>query len=171
MSQETHITFEFDEHAGLYWPGEVISGQYFVETPVPQDVKALELSVLWHTLGKGDEDLAVHYFQRETVDDQGLIDLVKPRRFSTELPNSPLSYDGLIVKICWSVRLRVCMRRGRDAVAEQPFQLGFLPRPEPLRLATEEDSKEIEGEQARSASEGKAESGKRKAENLGRSAE
>lgn len=155
MSQETHITFEFDDHTGLYWPGEEIAGQYFVETPVPQEVRALELSVLWHTMGKGDEDLAVHYFQRETVDDQGLIDLVKPRRFATELPNSPLSYDGLIVKICWCVRLRVFMRRGRDVVAEQPFQFGFLPRPEPLRLASDEQAKKTEEtqEQARTASE------------------
>jgi hypothetical protein len=155
VSQETHVTFEFDEHTGLYWPGEMISGQYFVETPVPLEVRALELSVLWHTMGKGDEDLAVHYFQRETVDDQGLIDLVKPRRFATELPNSPLSYDGLIVKICWCVRVRVFMRRGRDVVAEQPFQFGFLPRPEALRLAPEEESKEAneKQEQARSASE------------------
>lgn len=142
MNSETQVTFEFDEHAGLYWPGEEISGHYFVEAPSPREVKALELSVLWHTLGKGDEDLAVHYFQRETVDEQGLIDLVKPRRFATTLPNSPLSYDGLIVKICWCVRVRVFMRRGRDVVSEQPFQLGFLPRPTDLRIAPEAEPKD-----------------------------
>jgi hypothetical protein len=145
VSQETHITFEFDEHAGLYWPGETISGQYFVETPTPQELKAIELSVLWFTMGKGDEDLAVHYFQRETVDDQGLIDLIKPRRFATELPNSPLSYDGIIVKICWCVRVRVFLRRGRDVVAEQPFQFGFLPRPDILRVVPPEKTKEGRG--------------------------
>ena len=141
MNQETHITFEFDEHTGLYWPGDIISGQYFVESATPQEIKALELSVLWHTVGKGDEDIAVHYFQRETVDERGMMDLVRPRRFTTELPNSPLSYDGLIVKICWSVRVRVFLWKGKDVVTEQPFQLGFLPRPTLPKKAEEETGK------------------------------
>ncbi|NIP85768.1 MAG: hypothetical protein GTO03_09485 [Planctomycetales bacterium] len=39
-----------------------------------------------------------------------------------------MSYDGLIVKIHWCVRLRLFLPRGRELVAEQPFQLGAVPR-------------------------------------------
>lgn len=129
-----HITFEFDEHSGLYWSGEMISGQYYIEVADPADVRACEVSILWYTLGKGEEDMAVHYFKRETFDEQNVFDVNAPHRFGTELPNSPLSYDGLIVKICWCVRVRVFLRRGREVVAEQPFQLGATPRPKTVRM-------------------------------------
>jgi hypothetical protein len=123
------VTFEFDEHAGLYLPGDTISGVYFLNAADPTEVRACEVSILWYTLGKGEEDMAVHYFKRETFDEQTAPDLRAPRRFASELPNSPLSYDGRIVKIIWCVRGRVFLRRGREAVNEQPFQLGATPRP------------------------------------------
>ncbi len=134
------ITFEFDEHPGLYWPGDVIAGHYFVHVADPADVRACEVSVLWHTLGKGEEDMAVHYFKRETFDEQNVFDVQTPHRFGAELPNSPLSYDGRIVKIAWCVRVRVFLRKGREAVNEQPFQLGATPRPkvEPPREVEQE---------------------------------
>ena len=48
--------------------------------------------------------------------------------FSTTLPTSPLSYDGVIVKIQWCVRIRVFLNRGRDFSGEQSFWLGQIPR-------------------------------------------
>ncbi len=47
--------------------------------------------------------------------------------FATRLPPSPLSYAGVIVKITWSVRLRLCMRRGKDVLHELAFRLGAVP--------------------------------------------
>jgi len=129
---EPAITFEFDEHAGLFMPGDTIAGQYHIAADEPERIRAVELSVLWYTLGKGDEDFGVHHFQRETADEQGTFEIAGGRSFATVLPNSPLSYDGLLVKIVWCVRVRLFLRRGRDVVAEQPFQLGLLPRPQLL---------------------------------------
>ena len=123
------INFVFDEHAGLYMPGDMMSGECQIDAFDPRQLKSVEISVLWYTLGKGEEDLSVHYFQRDTGDEEGLIDLETPHRFETQLPNSPLSYDGVIVKICWCVRARVFVRGGREVVDEQPFQLGAVPRP------------------------------------------
>lgn len=123
------VTFEFDEHAGLYLPGDTISGVYLLNVADPAEVRACEVSILWYTLGKGEEDMGVHYFKRETFDEQAVCDIRAPRRFAGELPNSPLSYDGRIVKIIWCVRARVFLLRGREAVNEQPFQLGATPRP------------------------------------------
>ena len=123
------ITFEFDEHPGLYFPGDVISGRAQIETTDPEDVKAIEISVLWYTVGKGEEDMGAHYFTRETAIEGARFDSVSPRHFETQLPGSPLSYHGRIVKICWSVRMRVFLRGGREFFDEQPFQLGATPRP------------------------------------------
>ena len=41
-----------------------------------------------------------------------------PRRFTTTLPPSPLSYDGQIVKVCWCVRLRLFLPQGQESLAE-----------------------------------------------------
>jgi hypothetical protein len=52
--------------------------------------------------------------------------------FSTPLPQSPLSYEGVIVKIRWCVRVRVFFESGRDHVAEQVFTVGGVPPTMPL---------------------------------------
>ena len=62
--------------------------------------------MLWYTEGKGDEDLAVHEFRRLSADNGYRADPHRVGRFSTTLPNSPLSYEGVIVKVRWCVRVR-----------------------------------------------------------------
>lgn len=120
------VALELDEPGRSYLPGETLSGQYRLEGLAARQVRAVEISVLWRTEGKGDEDLAVHYFDRWRPDRSPADDL-PPRRFSTVLPTSPLSYDGLIVKIRWCARLRVEVRGGRPLMAEAPFRLGAVP--------------------------------------------
>ena len=92
-------------------------------------MKAIEVSVLWHTEGKGDEDMAVAEFWRRDAEDGRPLDTAEPQRFSATLPNSPLSYDGQIVKVHWCVRVRAFLHRGREVVGEKAFQLGDVPRP------------------------------------------
>ena len=58
----------------------------------------------------------------------------RPDRFSTTLPQSPLSYDGQIVKIRWCVRVRVIFKRGRDLVADKVFRLGNVPPAKPAAV-------------------------------------
>lgn len=135
------IAIHFDRADPVYRPGELITGSYRIDLNDPAELKAVELSVLWLTMGKGDEDLAVHYFQRATPDDEEPLELSRPQPFASELPNSPLSYDGLIVKICWRLRVRLFLRRGREVLAEQPFTLGSIPPPSaPADSATDEES-------------------------------
>jgi len=121
------VIIVFDGNGRTYRPGEELSGEYRLETAAPGEIKAVEVSVLWHSEGKGDEDLAVHEFWRFSTEDGDWIDPGRPARFSTVLPNSPMSYDGLIVKILWCVRVRVFFHRGKDVVAKKPFQLGAVP--------------------------------------------
>lgn len=108
-------------------PGEELVCEYQIDAVPASDVQAVEASVLWYTEGKGDEDLTVHYFERRLPTDVDDGDLRPMRRFRTVLPNSPLSYRGAILRVCWCVRVRVFLRRGKDAHADYPFQLGDIP--------------------------------------------
>jgi len=109
-----------------YHPGERLTGRYLLSGAHWQ-VRAAELSVLWYTAGKGEEDMAVHHFERLVDEPATPLDLRVPRRFATLLPASPLSYDGVIVKVCWCVRLRLFLPQGQESVAETPFRLGDVP--------------------------------------------
>jgi hypothetical protein len=113
-----------DRDARDYQPGAGLKGRFFVENSQLPDLRAAELSVLWYTAGKGEEDLGVHYFERFTAEGGARLDLRVPRRFEVALPVSPLSYDGVLVKICWCARLRLFFSRGHESVAETPFRLG-----------------------------------------------
>lgn len=115
-----------DQHQP-FRPGDTLECEYQLDAVNADDVQAVEASVLWHTEGKGDEDLAVHYFERHTAGDAESGDLRALRRLSTPLPNSPLTYRGVTLKIRWCVRVRAFLRRGKEVFFEQMFVLGNIP--------------------------------------------
>lgn len=121
------VYVQLDGRRTVYQPGETLSGEYHLESLSLSEPTAIEVSVVWYTEGQGDEDLAVHYFERLDRDQRPEVDLRRPQRFSVALPRSPLSYEGVIVKIRWCVRVRVFMPRGKELFAEAPFQLGAVP--------------------------------------------
>ncbi len=121
------ISIVLDRQLQVHQPGETLRGEYQIDAIDPTEIRAVELSILWYTEGKGEEDLAVHYFERLTAEDAESVALHELRRFQTDLPNSPLSYEGVLVKIRWCVRVRVFLRNGKEFVAERPFQLGEIP--------------------------------------------
>jgi hypothetical protein len=123
----TAIRLTLDSPTAHYEPGQRLTGRFMLDGAQAWGARAVELSVLWYTAGTGDEDLAVHHFERH-VDEPALpLDLRVPHRFATVLPASPLSYDGQIVKVCWCVRLRLFLPQGQEIVAEVPFRLGSVP--------------------------------------------
>ena len=107
--------------------GDELVCEYQIDAVEPADIQAVEASVLWYTVGKGEEDMGVHFFERRLPADADDGDLRPMRRLRTKLPNSPLSYRGAIVSVEWCVRLRLFLRRGREFVAEVPFTLGSVP--------------------------------------------
>jgi len=124
------VSIRFDGNGRSYRPGETLAGDYSIESVPAAAVKAIEVSVLWYSEGKGDEDLAVHEFERLSAENGDFIDLSRPGRFSTTLPHSPLSYDGVIMKLRWCVRVRAFLHRGKELVGQKIFQLGAVPAPE-----------------------------------------
>lgn len=126
---ESPITITFDEERRIYSPGETLGGEYGIATSLLREAKIVEVSVLWCTEGKGGQDMAVHAFDRHSVSRGSWFTPGYPGHFHTVLPQSPLSYEGRIVKIRWCVRVRVFRGWGRDVVIEEPFTLGTVPPP------------------------------------------
>ncbi|QDU95904.1 hypothetical protein [Lignipirellula cremea] len=128
----------------VFRPGEILECEHQIDAVGPGEVKAIESSVLWWTEGKGDEDFGVHYFERRTAGDADEGDLRTLHRFQTALPNSPLTYEGRIVKIHWCVRVRVFLRQGKEAFFEYPFRLGDHTGITPAAQPTESESTDDE---------------------------
>ena len=139
------LTLTLDQEGEAFFPGETLSGSYSITSIDPAFVRAVELSVLWQTEGKGDENLGVHYFWRR--EPRAGVDDIATGAWSTVLPATPLSYHGVLFRIYWLVRLRVFVR-GKDFSEEQGFQLGSLPRGvrvEPMKEASKPMAAEILG--------------------------
>ena len=62
---EPEVLIRLDDNGRAYLPGDCLSGEYRIEGIDEDNLEAVEVSVLWHTEGKGDEDLAVHEFWRK----------------------------------------------------------------------------------------------------------
>jgi hypothetical protein len=122
------VSIKIDDRQAPHAPGEMLSGEYQIDAVEPSELRAVELSVLWYTEGKGDEDLGIHYFERRTDEDyDDGAPLTELRKFSLALPASPLSYEGVLIKLRWCVRVRVFLKSGKNYFAELPFRLGTVP--------------------------------------------
>lgn len=120
------VTVFFDTADRIYEPLEMIEIRSQISLPSGSSLRAIERSVLWYTEGKGEEDLGLHFFERLT-DRAAVSAAAAEGRFSARLPRSPLSYEGLIVKIRWCVRIRLFFDGGRDFVSEHVFDVGRIP--------------------------------------------
>lgn len=121
---EPAITIHFQQHRLHYAPGDQVTADITVSNFGELDCRAAEASVVWHTVGQGDEDLHVHSFKRLPCQGAGAVDLSAPYQVNAQLPETPLSYDGVNIKVCWCVRLRLFMSGFRESSVEAPFRLG-----------------------------------------------
>ena len=111
-----------------YMSHDVLEFEYRISNIHQNTISALEVSVVWLTEGKGTEDLGVHFFQRLTGNSLAASDWSLPQRVQVPLPDSPLSYEGKLLKISWCVRVRFYLNDGTELVAQQPFYLGTVTR-------------------------------------------
>ncbi len=107
-----------------YMPGDELKFHFQLQAIDPSTLTAIETSVVWFTEGKGNEDLGVHFFQRLSGDAVHERDWSQPQHLITTLPESPLSYEGRLLKIRWCIRVRVYLADGTDLVSQEPFYLG-----------------------------------------------
>lgn len=90
----TFATVELEPARRRYPPGSPLRVVYAVDD---ESVDRVELSLGYHTEGKGDEDRGVVWLE-ERDERRGVADLV--------LPTTPVSYDGVLIKIRWLLRIR-----------------------------------------------------------------
>lgn len=117
-----------DRRPPNYEPGDTVRLE--AEANLGSELLLVELSIVWCTVGKGDEDLVVHDFRRLNKSDLSeLVATGQPLALETVLPASPLSYAGRSVKVCWSARVRGQVEGGRRVMSEAPFRLGNVAPP------------------------------------------
>lgn len=105
-------------------------------------IHAIETSVVWIAGGKGSDDIGVHFFQRISKDAISPAMLLRPQRVSTVLPNSPLSYPGMIVQIRWCVRVRMFYGNDLELNQDHEFVLGDAQVPEITGSSLPENQKQ-----------------------------
>lgn len=127
------VVVQFSHADRRYAPLDAFDVRYEVDGLGGEPLKAIEHSVLWFTEGKGEEDLGVHHFER-VIDRARLPPTAPSGQFSCRLPRSPLSYEGVIVKIRWCIRIRFFFVGGRDYVSEHEFVIGAIPPARPVTV-------------------------------------
>ena len=125
-AKDLRVLVQFCRADRRYEPLAALRVRYTVEGFSDDQPRAVEHSVLWYTEGKGEEDLGVHFFERIT-ERGALPPAAASGAFATFLPASPLSYEGVIVKVRWCIRVRVFFAGGRDFVSEYVFEVGHIP--------------------------------------------
>jgi hypothetical protein len=108
---------------GVYEAGGQLTAKWRISRIPLEELQGVEVSVLWHTEGKGDEDLHVHHFQRLVETQIRRSGLADQQSLRCDLPRTPLSYHGRLISVLWCIRLRLFLAGGREIVAEQPFHL------------------------------------------------
>ena len=128
MKFDPLISVKLNHASREYQPGDLLECEYQVDAVDRDALKSVEVATMWFTSGKGDEEEAIHYYERQTTrNTNGEVDLRELSHFSTELPLSPLSYAGTNLNITWCVRVRIVVQARDQSPKEfkysQPFQL------------------------------------------------
>ena len=117
------MRLELCNEDGVYPAESLLTAQWRISRVAIDEIQSVEISVLWHTEGKGDEDLQVQFFHRISEQAVARLDLGQPQSIQCVLPPTPLSDQGRLISLRWCVRLRLYLSQGREIVAEQPFYL------------------------------------------------
>lgn len=123
------ISISLDENVGYFSPGSILSAEYIVKLAPETSLSAIEASVIWMTEGKGETDIGAHFFERRNRASFTTDTFDRAQRLSTVLPQSPLSYEGNILKVHWLVRIRLFLDGGRETITDHPFRLSVSEQP------------------------------------------
>ncbi len=92
------LSIELSGGKNAFAPGEQVEGR--IEWGLDANPKALELSLLWYTSGKGTRDVGV--LQTNRIDGPGAFG---SDTFSFTLPAGPYSFSGKLISLIWALEL------------------------------------------------------------------
>jgi len=92
------LDIELNDGRDTFAPAELVEGR--IEWSLDANPKALELTLLWYTSGKGTRDVHVLYTNR--TDSPGAFGSDK---FSFTLPPGPYSFSGKLISLIWALEL------------------------------------------------------------------
>jgi hypothetical protein len=110
-----------------FHPGETLRGSYQLAIAEPDRLEEVEVTIGWHTEGKGTQARGVEHRQVHRAGD-GSLDRNGSGKFSAILPASPLSYDGVLIRVCCTVQVRASFSGSGQLNSEKAFQLGHVAR-------------------------------------------
>jgi hypothetical protein len=106
-----------------------------VEGTSKQAVRGVRLTLGYHTEGRGDTDELTVAELQFPVDNYGRLDAA----FELAIPRSgPISYDGRLIRLLWTIEARVDVKLARDLSTHIPVLViptggwGLYHRPHPL---------------------------------------
>ena len=82
------ISISVEQRQRPHIAGQPLTGEFQIDAVDAAELRAVELSVLWYTEGKGDEDLGVHHFERWTDEDIAGQPLIELRKFAVPFPTA-----------------------------------------------------------------------------------
>ncbi len=92
------LGIELSGSKDAFAPGEQVEGR--IEWGLDANPKALTLSLLWYTSGKGTRDARVLHTHK--IDNPGALGSDK---FSFTLPAGPYSFSGKLISLIWALEL------------------------------------------------------------------
>lgn len=113
------LKVELENKSSLFRPGDLLLGKIIWEmSEVPCEITA---RLAWATEGKGDDDGAWVIEQSWSPNTAN-----GSKKFRWQLPRGPLSLDGTLIRIRWTVE---CNADGSDEEYTVPIVLSHLNRP------------------------------------------
>ncbi len=124
----TTLALTVDRSGGWYRPGEQVTGS--CEWRLEGDATSLSIHLLWHTVGKGTQDVVVVASVVVAQPEVG-----GRRTFSLQAPDDgPYSFSGTLISLSWAVEAVVEPGGATERVA---ILVG--PRPSEVRLTPVDD--------------------------------
>ena len=67
MKFDPLISIKLNHANREYQPGDLLECEYQVDAVNREELKSVEVATMWYTSGKGDEEEAIHYYERQIL--------------------------------------------------------------------------------------------------------
>lgn len=115
------------DQSHVFHPGDTIVGVVEITPNEVIKCRQVEVTIGWHTEGRGDLDRMIIYNDMIPVEEI-YPDSPITHHFETVLPSEPWSYAGKLIRIVWEVQAKIDIAWATDI--NQSLQFALAPAPE-----------------------------------------